>query len=1383
MLYANFYKKVISYLAVIACAGSYAFGMQQFDHAAFDKDVVLGGNKTANLSALKRLVQDYNQIQHAFIISIPEFVYIPNLDIKQYMKEQANINLDQCWITLVQKYYPGKREQIQAINSGKLSPDFLNAAAQLANEILNTFITIAEKQHGVNRTELSKETLSENIAAFIQNASKASKLLIVRSTGREDTEKVSNAGGNESIPNVRPMSEDLLRSMGKVIASYLKPKSLTQRINAHDQSIFDLPFIPVLLQHMIGEPQGGFTALEHFRIPRGGVLHTCEQQGKTPHVAHIETTYGNNEAVVNPEHQTHIALDTYYVGQFGFIHASIKPKYKRLVPGNGQLDYASNPANLISVSSLSKTAVQELYLFAQATQNYYGSPQDIEFVVDESSKTIYIVQARPHQKKNFEITPQYLTSLDNIPLYSIVLGKTNTLGDTKVSFITSPDQIIINNTLAEAVDVYQNPNRPKHPLGTFAFTKKWSGQLSHEATVCDNENIKTIVIPDTNLIETWASKSDLFLVADIQRGVVINAQDIKSLAHKTSEQLIDSGIIQQNWLNHPTNMQNSLLAWNAEHECGGLLAQILPQFPADLSGTKYQLLNDQQINNLFETLKECPASKIQEHLATLLSHAYGLLYKERQLLAELYQAKSGQAIIEVSAQITHHAAHTKDNKATKRNLDISKKFSLKRNNSYDDSAAQATKKNRKLTGIYEQTLKPTLRSIHETHAQALNGVFQLILASANEVLACARSVDSASGLCSIKNLGSRSMERLYPLKQLENIFTQLSDKHTTTLGMRSLASINAQHASLLNFVDTHITTLLQENVNLDALLASPSQLTTALMGFQAGLCPATEKAWTIFVNHVCANQQLMPQFTSLIGAIKKLGITSEWINTSFVAAYKNNTYNLDSCLASLWAEFEQSTYLEQFFALQQYCLQQDLASWQNPEYFTKNLPLFINTVLKPLSSGIFADKHEFSQLSAVSMCAANSTMNLFVETIDAMTKSVLSSRQYPYDESLVASFKAMVQQMFSLVQPWGELLPENSLQYFGQAVEEDSYEAPERDDACPLETYVSTIGKIIDTRPLEKSELILTPGFDNLAAAFGSTTKLERHLPKTLHDCFTVTHQTLLNILSALFKPFYKTLDLPEKLILLDKQMLDVEPQGSKMACVGLSFDLDSFSLLYNIPLANHSGQFRVTSHKIKNYIELECRLFSMHQSDLNHSLKHLILFGTLEKYIITEAKTSQQGMRCVFQIPRDTSIDNIGLALTDMFDATGMDAYDSKAYLKKAIRSLPNESEDYIKKILDLLISNTKFDIVFWYYVIIIFKNADKYSLVVDHLKDSISESNLEASCVILNILISNNIPLSNIDECLRILELGLQKCDYSWQIWDWEIKKTLTEGKWCLR
>lgn len=202
------------------------------------------------------------------------------------------------------------------------------------------------------------------------------KNLIARSTGKEDTEALANAGGNESVANVQPNLKAISDAIGTVLASYLSEKSLLQRQLANDD-ITALPFIPALLQEMI-------TA----EAVKSGVIY-INSNG-----VFVQAAPGHGELVVNSKGP----VDSYWFTPNHVLIASIVEKPVRIVPSSeqdGTLTMVNNPAQLANSPSLSPAIVERLARCARIIHNHYHKPMDIEYVYSPEDDTIYLVQARP----------------------------------------------------------------------------------------------------------------------------------------------------------------------------------------------------------------------------------------------------------------------------------------------------------------------------------------------------------------------------------------------------------------------------------------------------------------------------------------------------------------------------------------------------------------------------------------------------------------------------------------------------------------------------------------------------------------------------------------------------------------------------------------------------------------------------------------------------------------------------------------------------------------------------------------------------------------------------------------------------------------------------
>jgi len=231
------------------------------------------GNKTANLCILHGLAGKIARFE------VPAFFAISSDDIKKHL--QNSFDFDKSWNDFTTKQNPNKKS---------LTSKAIEHLTNLRSNINKAF----EQKIP---TELGKKIFENlSLTAF------KDKFLMVRSTGREDSKELANAGGNESISSVPATVEAVWQAMGMVVKSYFSEKSISQRLISGDDITKD-PFMPVLVQVMIGETPT--------IIPISGVMFSQEAEGNTPGIAQIHVAYGHNEGVVN----SLVAVDTFYVSE------------------------------------------------------------------------------------------------------------------------------------------------------------------------------------------------------------------------------------------------------------------------------------------------------------------------------------------------------------------------------------------------------------------------------------------------------------------------------------------------------------------------------------------------------------------------------------------------------------------------------------------------------------------------------------------------------------------------------------------------------------------------------------------------------------------------------------------------------------------------------------------------------------------------------------------------------------------------------------------------------------------------------------------------------------------------------------------------------------
>ena len=428
------------------------------------------------------------------------------------------------------------------------------------------------------------------------------KRLMVRSTGKEDTDKLANAGGNESIANVTSQPADIFRAIGEVVVSYFMEKSMQQRLGAKDPSLFDVPFTPVLIQRMIGETPRSLSlsaaaaqAIPGNEITRCGVMFTEEPEGgiavkgekwsngkvKTSGITIIQASYGHNEGVVN----SLVPVDTYYIGNDNTIHYVVKNKTRRKTPAaanaeNKKLFDLPNPSSLVGVPALTKEEIKQLKRIANALEHYYQQPMDVEFVIDYSvdPHVIYIVQARPivhnqQRKKPSYLVPELFDEADHA--FDAFRGKMKNMQDKldaigvgggATRIITDFDHCIMSKTIGEALTI--NNNSPKKLQIEGVVVNEMAPATSHEATTFRGENKPVLCASDDaaykKVIAMKQAPGDT-LVVDPQQGVVMQLQGALSAAEV---QLV----VQEGWINYPIPLLASVVGGDGNEPDVSLLS-------------------------------------------------------------------------------------------------------------------------------------------------------------------------------------------------------------------------------------------------------------------------------------------------------------------------------------------------------------------------------------------------------------------------------------------------------------------------------------------------------------------------------------------------------------------------------------------------------------------------------------------------------------------------------------------------------------------------------------------------------------------------------------------------------------------------------------------
>ncbi|MEI6789592.1 MAG: PEP/pyruvate-binding domain-containing protein [Myxococcaceae bacterium] len=577
------------------------------------------GYKTANLLELKNLFQKETQFK------VPEFIGIPSPIIQKLLSE-ADLDLPKIWDRIIQRQDIASQTLGYALETKILPQHFLDPCLELAKQIKTRF------------ANLSSAHLPE-LQAFLEKAKQNNWRLMIRSTGKEDTDKLANAGGNLSVGNVSPDLKTVLKAIGQVIASYFEERSLSQRLSAGDRALFDLPLTPVLIQRMIGEELNGASKAE--KIPVGCVLYTEETAARLGNLYTLQCAYGHNEGVV----ESLVPLDTYYVQHSGDIQSILKRKTKRIVPMLENnifgLEELNNPKEIQNKAALNKQAIALVSQAGKSIDDYYQKRMDIELVYEPWTQIVYVVQARPLVIPDSAQQPSYLTEVTSFTHQEVVPITSINPGDSAILRIQEKTQIITAKSLEAALAIYQVPSFNRPSVKAIIVTDQ-ADPTSHAAAVFRGDSKLIFVTERFSTLESWLKANPLNLMIDTQRGLILNLHN-KTWRQENLRNLFEKRVLKFGWLNYPLPLRVSVGAHQPQY-C--LAPQMRPEtFFGEITCLNNRLENQvRELNKLTEKTKNqanCDSNKAgcleQKALATqvlpklenLNTHAHELMQQIR----------------------------------------------------------------------------------------------------------------------------------------------------------------------------------------------------------------------------------------------------------------------------------------------------------------------------------------------------------------------------------------------------------------------------------------------------------------------------------------------------------------------------------------------------------------------------------------------------------------------------------------------------------------------------------------------------------------------------------------------------------------------------------
>lgn len=211
----------------------------------------------------------------------------------------------------------------------------------------------------------------------------------------------------------------------------------------------------------------------------------------------------------------------------------------------------------------------------------------------------------------------------------------------------------------------------------------------------------------------------------------------------------------------------------------------------------------------------------------------------------------------------------------------------------------------------------------------------------------------------------------------------------------------------------------------------------------------------------------------------------------------------------------------------------------------------------------------FSGGSLPAALLAQATLNEVIDLLDKSIKSIKSSPQYSEDDKC-AFFCGLVENYTELFMAW--------MTHLVTADDLKISDARHNDYLYELRKVLNDLMEKVCNGSMSKNEA-LQPSrwFEVPPALITSQAAFDRHLPVTAEDLFTLVHQNLLAITSALIAKvlspdILKGLALPQ---IFKDTTVKVSLLGS-VQFLGLSVTKSSVSLCYNLTIRNHSATFEL---------------------------------------------------------------------------------------------------------------------------------------------------------------------------------------------------------------
>lgn len=454
------------------------------------------GYKAANL------IMTQEEVKHIKLngasVKVPPFIPLKDSEMQEYLN-QAIPELPQLWEDFLNSFDPQEKEKFLSDSNRAnltISPKGMEIIAKIQEKITTHF------QNNDFQNDKLKEWTAQNSSA----------LLMVRSSGKEDTDESSNAGGNESVDSVKNDPRTISESLGRVVSSYFSQKSITQRLVCRDKTLFTepKPFVPVIIQVMIKE--------EPNNIPRSGVMFTS-QHGRSSQITMIQTGYGHNEGIVANK----VGVDTYFVDREQHVHSVVRKKETRVK----ESALVQNETKMQTAPALSQAMVGNMKIIADHMEGIYKKPLDMEYTIrkENGEDVVYLLQRRPLKKPQVETAPSYVDfDKSRVKPYS---GAVIASEGAQVIHAKEKNNILFAHDITQALEKYNAPNTDRDKIKAIIISRP-AAATSHQAVFLQAQGLAILTIEGADFVTLEKEKE---WTIDVQQGLVIGGSLSPELIH------------------------------------------------------------------------------------------------------------------------------------------------------------------------------------------------------------------------------------------------------------------------------------------------------------------------------------------------------------------------------------------------------------------------------------------------------------------------------------------------------------------------------------------------------------------------------------------------------------------------------------------------------------------------------------------------------------------------------------------------------------------------------------------------------------------------------------------------------------------------------------